>query len=76
VADAGKYGDVSFEHIPDDEPVFVVRARDKLAIPTLTAYIDLATRDEEVSEEFTAHLAVIRDDFEFWQKQNETKAPD
>jgi hypothetical protein len=76
MAHAGKYGEVPFEQIPDTEPVFVLRAQDELAIPTLNAYIDLATRNEEVDIDFVSHLAVVRDDFEFWQKQNRTKSPD
>jgi hypothetical protein len=42
----GKYGRVSTEHgdIPDDEPVIVVRARDKNSAPLISAYWELCKR--------------------------------
>ena len=41
-----KYGKVTTEHgnIPDDEPVFVLRAQDVVAIPTLQDYHDAAAK--------------------------------
>jgi hypothetical protein len=43
----GKYGLVTTEHgnIPDDEPVIVIRARDKNACPAISAYHDLCERN-------------------------------
>ncbi len=32
---------VSGEAIPDDEPVFLLRARDRLAVPALRVYLEL-----------------------------------
>ena len=39
-----KYGKVTLENkqIPDDEPVFVLRAQDKLAVVALVAYLEAA----------------------------------
>jgi hypothetical protein len=46
MATGGKYGKVTTEHgdIPADEPVFVLRARDELACPMLSAYFELCRR--------------------------------
>lgn len=38
MAQAGKYGKPRITGIPDDEPVFILRARDALALDTITAY--------------------------------------
>jgi hypothetical protein len=41
-----KYGKVTTEHgeIPDDEPVIVFRARDRLTCPLLSAYYELCRK--------------------------------
>ncbi len=40
-----KYGQVSTEHgdIPDDEPVFVLRAQDQAMVATLDAYLSMCS---------------------------------
>jgi hypothetical protein len=75
VAQAGKYGELGIEHIPDDEPVFIIRAQDKLAVPTLDAYLELAEK-AGVEEKFLDHLDRVRGDIRIWQRQNRTKVPD
>jgi hypothetical protein len=75
MAQAGKYGELGIEHIPDDEPVFVIRAQDKLALPTLDRYMDLA-EDAGAEDSFLDHLDRVRGDIKIWQRQNETKIPD
>lgn len=66
-----KYGRVTTEHggIPDDEPVFIFRARDRNVIPVLDAYRDICA--ESGSPEF--HLEMIkrnRDLIQAWQEAN------
>jgi hypothetical protein len=39
---SGKYGKVSIGKLGEDEPVFILRARDKLALPALEMYKALA----------------------------------
>ena len=50
----GKYGKITTERgtIPDDEPVFLLRAQDKLASPTVRMYAAMrrASGDEEGAE--------------------------
>ena len=53
----------------NDEPVFVLRAKDKLSIEALTAYIKFAKMDE-VEEDFLQELCAIKLHFHAWQKQN------
>lgn len=42
MAVSGKYGDLRIPRIGDDEPVFILRAQDKLAEPTIEMYRLLA----------------------------------
>ncbi len=42
MAISGKYGKIDIPGIGPDEPVFVLRAKDKLAAPTLRIYRELA----------------------------------
>jgi len=39
----GKYGIIDIPNVGDDEPVFILRAQDKLAEPTVEMYRILAT---------------------------------
>jgi hypothetical protein len=75
VAKAGKYGELGIEHIPDDEPVFIIRAQDKLAVPIIQEYMALA-EEKGVSDEFLDHLDRVCGDIKVWQRQNDTKVPD
>lgn len=66
-----KYGRVVTERgsIPDDEPVFVLRAKDRLAIETLVAYRQavVATQGD------TAHAVVVETviaNFQEWRRAN------
>jgi hypothetical protein len=40
---SGKYGKISVGKLGEDEPVFILRARDKLALPALEMYKALAS---------------------------------
>jgi hypothetical protein len=46
MATEGKYGNITIERgdIPDDEPVFLLRAQDSTMCPTLSAYHSACTR--------------------------------
>ena len=42
MAVSGKYGKVSIPKLGEDEPVFILRAQDKLAVPAIEMYKALA----------------------------------
>jgi hypothetical protein len=68
---AGKIGPI----IPDDEPVFVLRAKDAAAPDTMRAYARIA----EASGADPALIALASswaDEMERWQIANGSKAPD
>ena len=43
MAVSGKYGKVSIPELGEDEPVFILRAQDKLAVPAIEMYKALAS---------------------------------
>jgi hypothetical protein len=43
MAISGKYGKVDIEHIGENEPVFIIRAQDTLAVQALENYQTLAS---------------------------------
>ena len=50
--------------IPDDEPVFIIRGKDLLAVPTVLRWIELARKREVNTEKMEAvdrHLQAIID---------------
>lgn len=72
-----KYGKVTteFGNIPDDEPVIVFRARDKL-LPKVLAYYHMFCIKEGSPRR---HLNIIMNTLElvkYWQATNKTKIPD
>lgn len=60
--------------IPDDEPVFLLRAQDKYAPSTLRHYAQLLEDDGniEMAEELRAHARQMI----VWQKSVKVKKPD
>lgn len=42
MAISGKYGKINIAKIGADEPVFIIRAQDLLAVPSLEMYLTLA----------------------------------
>ena len=75
----GKYGRVTTEHgdIPDDEPVIVFRARDKVTINMLAHYHQVCM----MSGSPMRHLRLIAETFfrfRKWQQDNpeQVKVPD
>lgn len=71
----GKYGNVSVElgSIPDDEPVFLLRAQDMLAVPAIREYLDLCTRAGCVEEHLDG-IGVAIGRFARWQVVHPDKA--
>jgi hypothetical protein len=63
--------------IPEDEPIFILRAQDKAALPTLIDYEDEADH-KGASDEFYNSLEPIYEDFRKWQADNpdKVKVPD
>jgi hypothetical protein len=77
-----KYGNISVPGIPEDEPIFVIRAQDKLSVPTLARYRNHADAIEKPedrrSEEWFADLDKVMEDFQAWQAEHakQLKLPD
>jgi hypothetical protein len=60
--------------VPDDEPVFVLRARDQAAVPTLLAYIDECRKLGTPADRIEALVDVEREFFRF-SIRGTTKVP-
>jgi hypothetical protein len=60
--------------IPEDEPCFVIRAKDAFAIRAVQLYIDQVT--DVVDENMITELCTHRERIRKWQRDNETKIPD
>lgn len=62
--------------IPDDEPVLVIRAQDRLAARMMRLYIDLYTLlpdyGDDVVDELNEHLDALVE----WQMEHPTKTAD
>lgn len=73
VHDHDKYPEIKrLLGIPEDEPIFILRAQDKAAIPTLNAYWDAVT-DMGCAESFAAGVDDSRGYFEDFAVANEAK---
>lgn len=64
--------------IPEDEPIFILRAQDRLSTPVIARYGVMARQIEDgpPSEEWHEHIAAILREFTLWQHDNKTKVPD
>jgi len=75
-----KHGDVRVEKgvIPDDEPVFVLRASDSLSADLLSAYLKMALRHQGMDGDHITAVTHTRNVFERWQAdhQDQVKTPD
>lgn len=61
MAVTGKYGNVSIPHIENDEPVFILRAQDRLALATIEMYKLLAeTNDADVASNLDNQIEAFR----------------
>lgn len=58
---SGKYGKISIGKLGEDEPVFILRARDKLALPALEMYKALASsHDSKVAGSLQQEIDAFR----------------
>ena len=58
---SGKYGKVNLTKVPEDEPVFILRAQDKLALPIIEIYRVLASfHESEVAPALQREIEVFR----------------
>jgi len=64
MAVSGKYGKFSIPRVGDEEPVFILRAQDKLAEPTIEMYRLLAASH---GSQLTGTLQKEIDRFRKWQ---------
>lgn len=68
--------------IPSDEPIFIIRAQDQFAVPTLADYLYYVTKgtssDRENIEEWFNNMREIGNNFLTWQRENvdKVKVPD
>lgn len=62
--------------IAEDEPVFLLRAKDKHFIATLGHYVNELAADVEVTYEMVEAVRAHMTRAYEWQQENEPKAPD
>ena len=68
--------------IPIDEPIFIIRAQDKLSIEAITLYRTIVNNSLPIGDEkaltWEAEIGSIRNDFVNWQRDNrdKVKVPD
>lgn len=67
-----KYGNISVPGIPDDEPIFILRAQDKAAPQTINQYAENAIRNGSDSQH-AAGARIVSGDFRKWQEDNPDK---
>jgi hypothetical protein len=61
--------------IPVDEPVFLIRAQDVLAVETLQHYRTLAILTMGINDPLIAHIQEIIKTFEAWPKKKNPDVP-
>lgn len=70
-----KYGNVEIPGVPADEPVFVLRAQDRLAFSTLIHY-SLIAEQHGCEYKFIQSITDLTEKFAEWQDNHMTKLPD
>lgn len=72
-----KYGEIDITGIPDDEPVFVIRAKDQASVNSIKDYFVNAYRAGATEDFAKAGDSVVLV-FEDWQESNRerVKVPD
>lgn len=72
-----KYGEIEISGIPDDEPVFVIRAKDQASVDSIRDYFVNAYRVGATEDFAKAGDSVVLA-FEDWQESNRdrVKVPD
>lgn len=61
--------------VENDEPVFVLRGKDKFALKAIKAYYK-AVKDGGASYEFVDEINEIKKDFKAFSRDKNTKIPD
>lgn len=59
----------------NEEPVFVLRGKDMFAVKAIQAYYE-AVKNGGVSDDFVNEISEIKNDFNAFAKENNTKIPD
>lgn len=68
--------------IPEDEPIFVLRAQDKLSVPTISRYknhaLQIEVTDQRPSDEWFEQMDGVLTEFANWQREHRdlVKVPD
>lgn len=69
--------------IPEDEPIFIFRARDPLTVPMLARYKNMRVQTipegadgADLPIEWMESLDARTEEFRTWQSENPTKLPD
>jgi hypothetical protein len=79
MAHDAKYGRVTTEKkdIPDDEPVFLIRAQDEGAVSAINGYAEVAY-SVGASDAFVEWVRTIADEIRDWQEEHRdrVKVPD
>lgn len=79
MANAGKYGTVEIEGVPEDEPVFILRAQDVATPTAVRNYAEGLRRNfGPDAEAFVETVFNAADEIEGWQRANidKIKQPD
>jgi hypothetical protein len=69
-----KYGQIDIPGIGDDEPVFVLRGRDSLALTTLEFYT-LKAEESDVGSSILDGLDGVSEAIYVWQQENGQRLP-
>jgi hypothetical protein len=73
---AFKHNDSCLKKAADDEPIFVLRAKDKCAPGAVIDWINRATEAGCVNEEKIAEAYALVNAMKEWQRNNGCKVPD
>lgn len=71
-----KYGKLDIPGIEEDEPVFILRARDRLAIPLIVQYWYKCRWQLGPAWDHLDGIEAVRADFALWAAGHGTKWPD
>lgn len=58
--------------IPEDEPIFILRAQDEVSLDTVEAYIDMSEKPGN-DPTFMQNLRQVADEFNHWQVEHSDK---
>jgi hypothetical protein len=58
--------------IPEDEPIFIIRGQDKVAVDAIDFYVDLSEAPGN-DPSFMDDLRKVKDEFSDWQVKNSDK---